>query len=438
MPVRINIPEKLEPFLLPMRYKVAYGGRGGAKSQTVAQLLLAKGASGKRRILCVREVQRSIRDSVHALLVDMIKELGLESFYEPLATEIRGRNGTEILFAGLSGQTIQSIKSYQGIDDVWAEEAHTIVRNSWNILIPTIRKDNSEIWVTFNPDMDTDDTYQRFVENPPPDSIVIPINYDDNPWFPEVLEKERAYAQKTLPKDDYENIWLGKTRLVVEGAIFPNEVREMVESGRIIRVPHNPQYPVHTFWDLGWNDKMVVVMCQKPHPSAVDIIDYYEDSHKKYSDVVVELDKRGYRWGVHWLPPDGASHHPTSGLSAQKALVQAGWKNVFVLKKSDPDDAVRQARMVFPRVAIDKSDRSCETGYRGGKRLVACLKALKRTIPTTTKEAGGIFHDEYSHAGSAFTTMCVLIDRVSNDYGAPKRRRNSGFTNPDASMGVLG
>ena len=438
MPINIQIPEKLAGFVYPKRYNVAYGGRGAAKSHTIAQLLLAKGAGSPRRILCAREVQRSIRDSVHALLSDKIKELGLEDFYEPLNTEIRGINGTEFLFAGLLGHTIQSIKSYEGIDDCWVEEAQTVSKNSWAILIPTIRKAGSQFYVSFNPELESDDTYQRFVETPPPDSQVVEINYLDNPWFPSELEKERLYAQKTMPKDEYEHIWLGRPRLVVAGAIFPGEMREMVGANRITRVPYDPRFEVHTFWDLGWNDKLTVIMVQKTHPSALNVIDYYEDSHKKYSEVVAELDKLGYRWGVDWLPHDGEQHHPTSGESAKTMLRKLGRRSVRVIPRGDPEERIRQARMVFPRVSIDSGDRKCDTGYRGGKRLVTCLKTYKRGIPESTGEPGRPVHDESSHAADAWGNMCLMADKIVNSGDVRPPRSLAPRRQLDRGMGALG
>jgi len=153
----VSIPEPMGALYEPRRYKIMYGGRGGGKSHTVAQALLDMGARKPLRILCAREIQKSMRDSVHRLLKDYIVKLGLESFYEVLDTEIRGRNGTLILFTGLQSHTVDSIKSFEGVDLVWIEEAHAISKKSLDTLIPTIRKEGSEIWMTLNPDMDTDE-----------------------------------------------------------------------------------------------------------------------------------------------------------------------------------------------------------------------------------------------------------------------------------------
>ena len=171
--MRVEIPRKLEFLFRPARYKVAYGGRGSAKSWTFAQALLILGSKQKLRILCAREVQKSIKDSVHKLLSDQIKRLGLGSFYQILNTEIRGKNGTEILFSGLSDQTADSIKSFEGVDIAWVEEAQTVTKRSWDIFRPTIRKAGSEIWVSYNPELDTDATHVMFRRNKPDGAVVV-------------------------------------------------------------------------------------------------------------------------------------------------------------------------------------------------------------------------------------------------------------------------
>jgi phage terminase large subunit len=235
-------------------------------------------------VLCTREIQNSIKDSVHKLLSDQVEQLRLGGFYEVLKHEIRGANGSEFIFSGLADQTAESIKSFEGVDIAWVEEAQGVSKRSWQILIPTIRADNSEIWVSFNPELDSDETYQRFVVNPPRDAVVVRMNYSDNPWFPAVLERERLEALRRESKEDYENIWEGKCKSSVAGALYANEMREATESGRIRPVPYDPRFPVHTIWDLGWNDAMAVIFVQKVAPSVLNIINYMEDSFKKYSE----------------------------------------------------------------------------------------------------------------------------------------------------------
>lgn len=189
------------------RYKIAYGGRGSAKSWQFARALLLKGAVKPLRILCARELQNSIKDSVHKLLCDQIVDLGLEKEYEVGDSYIRSRCGTDFIFKGLRSNA-REIKSMEGIDICWVEEAQSVSETSWTLLIPTIRKPGSEIWISFNPDQETDPTYRRFVTNLPPRSIRVNINYWDNPFFSDVLREEMEYDKKN-DTDLYMHVWEG-------------------------------------------------------------------------------------------------------------------------------------------------------------------------------------------------------------------------------------
>lgn len=217
--VPVQIPVKLLPVLKPKRFKVLHGGRGGAKSHTVAQILLMVSMQRRLRILCTREVQKSLKQSSMQVLVDYITRLGLVPYFDVLKSEIRCRTtGSTFEFSGLRQHTVDSIKSFEGADIVWVEEAHSVSAHSWNVLIPTIRKSGSEIWVTFNPDQETDYVYDRFVKNTDPDALVIEINYADNPWFGPELETERRKL-KAINDDLYEHVWEGKCRSLA-GLLF--------------------------------------------------------------------------------------------------------------------------------------------------------------------------------------------------------------------------
>jgi len=187
MELELDFPEKLDFLFEPSRYKILYGGRGSGKSWGVARALIAKAVQNPIRVLCARELQNSISDSVIALLADQIKSMGLEAFFDVQRTAIYGKNGSEFSFVGLK-HNVTSIKSFEGVDICWVEEGQAVSKTSWETLIPTIRKPGSEIWVTFNPDLDTYETYKRFVVSPPNNAIVRKVNWNDNPWFPEVLK----------------------------------------------------------------------------------------------------------------------------------------------------------------------------------------------------------------------------------------------------------
>lgn len=211
-PPLLRLPRKLQRLFTPSRYKVLHGGRGGAKSWGIAKTLLVMGAAKKLRILCTRELQTSIKDSVHKLLQDQIEsDPWLNMVYEVQKTTIVNRfTGTEFLFAGVKNN-VKSIKSMEGIDICWVEEAENVSDYSWQVIIPTIRKAGSEIWVSFNPDEETDPTSRRFLKNPPPNAIVIQIGWQDNPWFPEELRQEKDYLYAIDP-EAADHVWGGAYR----------------------------------------------------------------------------------------------------------------------------------------------------------------------------------------------------------------------------------
>lgn len=400
----IEFPAKLECLFGPQRYTVLHGGRGGAKSWGVARSYLIRGSQSKRRFLCTREVQRSIKDSVHKLLSDQIQAMGLGAFYEVQQTVIKGANGTEFLFSGLSDQTAESIKSFEGVDDVWVEEAQAVSKRSWDILIPTIRKEGSRITITLNPELDTDETYVRFIENPPPDAVVVSINYSDNPWFPAVLEQERLHAKATMPAADYGNIWEGKCKPAVTGAIYADEVAAMIEAKRFTSVAYDPALKVHVIFDLGWNDSMSLILVQR-HLSELRVIEYIEDRQKTLDWFSAELKKKNLNWGSLWLPHDGAHKDYKTGKSAQQIMQEQGW-SVEIVPVSPIEHGIRAARMAFPRVWLDKEK---------GDRLLQCLRRYRRGIPVTTGEPGNPIHDEWSHGADAFRYLCVTADRLTNE-----------------------
>ena len=214
----IEFPDPFQSLFQPARYKVFYGGRGAGRSWSCARALLLMGVAKQLRILCARETQLSIADSVHKLLGEQVDILELSNFYDVQKSRIIGANGTEFLFKGIKHNP-QEIKSTEGVDVAWVEEAQAVSENSWNILIPTIRKDNSEIWITFNPGEEADPTYQRFVLNPPPGAVVKKVNWHDNPWLPKVLRDEMEYLRR-VDYDAYLHVWEGEPRTISDAVIF--------------------------------------------------------------------------------------------------------------------------------------------------------------------------------------------------------------------------
>ncbi|MGA7537413.1 MAG: PBSX family phage terminase large subunit, partial [Steroidobacteraceae bacterium] len=211
-------PPAFDFLLGPGRYKVPYGGRGSAKSWSVARVLVSLAAIRPLRILCAREYQVSIADSVHRLLHDQVDALGLTDQYEVTQREIVSRCGSLFIFRGLHVNP-RAIKSLEGIDLCWVEEADTFTNESWEVLIPTVRKPGSEFWVTFNPRLEDDPTYQRFVKNPPPDAVVRKLSWRDNPFFPVELGLERDYLQRVDP-EAYAHVWEGECQVHGEAQVF--------------------------------------------------------------------------------------------------------------------------------------------------------------------------------------------------------------------------
>lgn len=401
--MQVDFPEKLGFLFEPSRYKVAYGGRGSAKSWSFARALLVKGKSKKHRILCAREVQKSIKDSVHKLLSDQIQVMGMGDFYEVIENAIRGKNGTEFAFAGLASHTVESIKSFEGVDIVWIEEAQVVTKRSWDVLIPTIRKDDSEIWVSYNPELDTDETHQRFAINPPPDALIAKVNWDDNPWFPPVLEKERQHCKLTNPKD-YANIWEGECKPAVSGAIYYDEISLSQDEGRVCNVPYDPTLKVQIVFDLGWNDAMAISLVQK-HASELRLIEYYEDSHKTLDHYSAWLREKNMNWGKMYLPHDGRTRDFKTGKSAEEIMQSFGW-DVAITPNMGIEDGIRLTRMTFNRIYFDKN--KCE-------RLIQCAKRYRRSINQQTQEPGAPLHDEWSHGADNLRYICVNAEAMSNE-----------------------
>jgi len=268
----LAFPGPLQCLFQKKRFKVLWGGRGAGRSWGCARALLVIGREKATRILCVREYQNSIDDSVYKVLKDQIEALGWGNFYDVQKTKIYGANGTEFNFEGIRNN-VNRIKSYEGIDICWVEEAAKARKNSWGVLIPTIRKEDSEIWLTFNPELETDYTYQRFVKDPSlspvgprrfeeplgssimlesESSFVCKMTYKDNPWFPEVLKKDMQ-ADKERDYDYYLNVWEGHCLQILEGVVYAKELRKAAEEGRIATVPWSELYLwIHTgIWARG-------------------------------------------------------------------------------------------------------------------------------------------------------------------------------------------
>ena len=407
---KAQFPVKLQCLFQPekSRYRILYGGRGGAKSWGVARALLIKGAQRSLRILCAREFQTSIKDSVHKLLCDQIIDLGLEGFYEITQASIRGKNGTEFAFVGLKNN-VANVKSYEGVDICWVEEAQTTSRLSWNILIPTIRKEGSEIWVTFNPELETDETYQRFVLHPPENSVVQKINWSDNPWFPETLMLEKD-ALKMRDQEAYNTVWEGICRQTVDGAIFAREMQMADLDGRITKVGYDPMKPVHAVFDLGWSDATAIWFVQFIGMET-RLIRYHEDNQKTISDYLAKMQTYGYMYDTLWLPHDAENKTlAAAGRSIDQIVRGAGYKTK-IIPRTPIVDSINAARTLFRNCWFDREN--CYDGLQ-------CLRHYRYEVdPDTKMFSKNPLHDQFSHGADAFRMLGLVVNEPRKRVSKP-------------------
>lgn len=220
----IQFIDKVKPLFDDYRYKVLYGGRAGLKSWSIARALILNSVNkAPYRVLCTREFQNSIKESVFKLLVDQIDAMGLTPYFKITNNEISNRWGSQFIFTGLHNN-VTKIKSMEGVDVAWVEEGETVTDESWQILIPTIRKPGSEIWVSFNPFQEEDPTYQRFIVNTPPNSFVQKLSWEDNPWLSDEIIAEKDYL-KTVDYDSYLYVWEGQFLKKSKAQIFWDKIR---------------------------------------------------------------------------------------------------------------------------------------------------------------------------------------------------------------------
>jgi phage terminase large subunit len=414
----VQFPQKLAFLFEPQRYKVCYGGRGGAKSWGIARALLILGAKSPLRILCAREFQTSIKDSVHKLLCDQIDSMGLTSFYEITDKSIRGKNGTEFFFVGLRNN-VTNVKSIEGVDKCWVEEAQTVSKTSWNVLIPTIRKEGSEIWVSFNPELDTDETYQRFVLNSPDNCKVVKINWSDNPWFPETLRLEKD-ALRDRDIEAYNTVWEGLCRQTVDGAIFAREMQMAELEQRITRVGYDATKPVHAVFDLGWSDATAIWFVQFIGMET-RLIRYVEDSQKTISDYLAKMQTYGYVYDTLWLPHDAENKTlAAAGRSIDQIVRAAGYKTK-VIPRTPIVDSINAARTLFRNCWFDREN--CYDGLQ-------CLRHYRYDVDPETKQfSKQPLHDNYSHGADAFRMLGLVVNE-------PKRRvTKQSYAMPQSWMG---
>lgn len=406
--MHIRVAEHFAPLFNPAnenyhkRYIVYYGGRGSGKTVSIAKALLFRGHQNKERILCAREFQNSIADSVIRTLADEIGELGLDDFYEVQRDRIIGKNGTEFIFKGLR-HNVQSIKSLAGITICWCEEAQTLSDESLNILIPTIREEGSQIIMSLNPDEEDDPVYQRFIINPPPDAFVLKVNFDANPWFPQTLAKEAEYARRDA--EIYNHVWLGQPRRAGLGAVYGKEMAAALEQGRITSVAYTSASPVYTFWDLGYNDSTAIWWAQligrEPR-----VIDYYENSMMALDHYAQVVRDKPYSYCGHILPHDAGHNSLRTGTTLVSQVQGMGLNNVEVLPIASIAPGIESTRQFISQAFFDAT--RCKTGLH-------CLRKYHYKWDENLKRFSNVpVHDWSSNGADAARYMATWFAMGAN------------------------
>ena len=399
MNIDLTLTEQFTPFLEPKRYKICFGGRGSGKSWSIAQLLVLKAWQKPTRILCAREIQRSISDSVLQLLGDTIERMGLRDYFDVQKTQIVGTNGSRFIFEGMRSN-ITKIKSMEGLDIAWCEEAESITYSSWETLIPTLRKKGSEIWVSFNPNDEMDDTYQRFVENPPPEPYIysVKVNYNNNPFFPVELEKERLLL-KDKNEDLYNHVWEGEVLSNRDGAYYA----KFIPNHQIMDFSVEPNIPVDTYWDLGISDSTCIWLVQQIG-MEIRVVDCYENQGEGLQFYINWL----HEWrtkhqavlGEHYAPHDIQVRELGSGKSRLETARKLGI-HFRVVRRLSIEDGIHAARAILPKCYFEKTHTK------------AGLQALRR-YRKEFDEKKGIYkphplHDWSSHYADAFRYFAIAF-----------------------------
>jgi phage terminase large subunit len=426
-----DVPEAFEPMLAPSRYKGLKGGRGGGKSHHFAEKLILRCRQKKTRAACIREVQVTIRDSVRQLLVDKIQKFGLGKFFDVQQNEIRGRNGSLIVFKGMQAYNAENIKSLEDFDIAWVEEAQTLSDKSLRLLRPTIRKEGSEIWFSWNARYESDAVDEFFFgAKPPEDAIVLKVNVEDNPFATSVLLKERDedYARDA---EMARHVWGGDYEIVSEGAYYARLITKAEDEGRVGNFPHNPAMPVRTAWDIGVDDYTAIWFVQDDgifHTA----VDYYEVSGLGAEDIVRQImpellpdlqeraeqrllleRKDPFRYAVHYLPHDVAVREWGAGARTRAHTLNGlGVKPIDPGVRSGPEDRINATRAILPMFRFNRTPR-----------VMLGMNRLRRYARKKNEQLGmymGPEHGPHSHGADAFGEYAVNRGRHLLEAQAPK------------------
>jgi phage terminase large subunit len=414
----VDVPRAFAPLLLPKRYKGAYGGRGGAKSHFFAEQLVLRCFTRGSRAVCIREVQNSIKESVRQLVIDKIAKLGLGSFFDVLESEIRGKNGALVVFKGMQAFNAENIKSLEDYDIAWVEEAQIFSEKSLRLLRPTIRKEGSEIWFSWNPRYETDAVDKFFRGGAARgDAALIAVNWNDNPWFPEVLRQEKDSDYGADP-EMAEHVWGGGYEIVSEATYYARLIAKAENEGRIGDFPHDPKQSVKTAWDIGIDDHTAIWFIQDDGLQAT-AIDYYETNGEGAEQIVKEAlpelnpdepegfryrfalgRERPFRYSGHFLPHDVRNREwGAGGRTRALTLMGLGVKAIHVGAAVGPAERVNAARALLPKMRFNRTPRV----MLGVSRLRRYSRKLNDALGTYT----GPLHDINSHGADAFGEYAV-------------------------------
>jgi phage terminase large subunit len=396
--------------LQPSRYKGAHGGRGSGKSHFFAENLIKDHMlhSGLRSV-CIREHQKSLKESAKKLIEDKLAKFGLgeadgfKVFKEVIETPGDGI----IIFQGMKDHTAESIKSLEGFGRAWVEEAQTLSKQSLKLLRPTIRAEGSELWFSWNPRREEDpvDKLLRSDETPT-DAIVVKADYSDNPWLPKELEQERLDCMRTDP-DQYNHIWEGDYVSVIEGAYYADQLKEAEKQGRIGRVARDPHMQIRAVWDIGVSDSMTIWIAQYIG-REIRVLDYCEGQGQPLGYYLNWLRSNGYQDALCVLPHDGAKRDAVTAVKFSDHIQEAGFETKTIPNqgKGAAMKRVEASRKRFPMIWFNK-----ETTEHGRKALGWYHAKLDEARGTDL----GPEHDWSSHGADSFGLMCVDYEEPTNN-----------------------
>lgn len=397
--IDLEVPEQYIELFQPSkqwRHIVFKGGRASAKSTEVGISRLIAGSAKKLRGLCAREIQNSIQESVYKLLCDWIDKLGLNDWQKFNDRLVNSRTGSEIFFKGLHNN-IQSIKSLEGLDWCWIEEAQSVSADSINTLIPTIRKENSQLIWTYNPLTEHDPVQEIIVDKADERTYVRHINSDEVEQLlsPEIIaEREKM---KVDNPDMYAHVWLGQPLTSKTGTVFGKQIAQAEIDGRIGSVPYDASAGTYTAIDLGIGDSTAIWWFQLIG-QEIHFIDHYESSGEELGHYISVIKNKPYNYTTHYLPHDAKQRELQTGLTRVEFFENNGIHNVEVLRPTNftlgQDDINMIARPKFSKVWIDRE--KCERGLK-------CLRAYHYEYDEKNKLLKDKpEHDWSSHSSSAF------------------------------------